>query len=587
MNETKAAAYAQAKEQAAAERAGMSANGGKSDLLVTLTTQHSKMIQKKSTYLPMWQEIADRCDPDSSEIMRKFMPGGKRTQWMFDSTAPLAVKRYQDAIESALCPETSRWHDLEDANQDLNEIPEVQKYYKQLTDRIFQMRYNVGANFTQQANECFGNHGLYGNASMYVDDMPGYGSRYRAMHINEQFFAENFVGNVDWFDRQFRYTNRQAVERFKGSVPPAVRKAYDCGDYLSEQTYVHVVKPNPDFIPGAAGINGKRFLSHYICWDNPWICRTGWGYRAFPYPVGRFRTIPGEVYARGPASLGLPDIKQVNEMEKVTLRQAQLAGDPITLLPLDGNLSGFNMQPGALVWGGMTADGKELAKPFNTGANFQIQSEVQDGKRKLINDTFYVTLFQALMQAVNPQMTATEALLRAQEAAQLLMPSLGRLQSEFMSGIVYREIEILEDSGNAPQKPRVMLDHSHGLKPRYMSPLNKAQQAQEGSAIMTTIKSIAELKEFDPTLPPIVKTEKVARRLAKIGGMDPTLLYSEQEIAQGKKQIAQQQNLKNLLTAAPQMAGAAKDFASAQATAGQGSPPQVAPVIMPGQGAAA
>lgn len=579
-------AYDNAKAQAKAERDGYGEHGGgHSDMLQTLIQQHSKMIQKKSTYLPMWQEIADRCDPDGSQVIREYMPGGKRTQWMFDSTAPLAVKRFQDAVESATCPETSRWHGLEDANPDLNEIPEVQTYYKKLTDRIFQLRYGHGANFTQQMNECFGNYGLYGNCVVYVDDHLGRGIRYRALHIKEPFFAENFSGNVDWIDRQFKYTNRQAVERFNGDVPVSIRAAYDKGDYFTEQTYVHVVKPNENYRPGGKGIDGLKFLSHYLCWDQPWMCRTGWGYKAFPYPVGRFRTIPGEVYARGPASLALPDIKQVNEMEKVTLRQAQLAGDPITLLPLDGNLSGFNMQPGALVWGGMSPDGKKLAEPFSTGANWQVQQEVQEGKRKLINDSFYVTLFQALMQTVNPQMTATEALLRAQEAAQLLMPSLGRLQSEFMSGIVYREIEIAEAAGLAPQKPPVMVEHSHGLKPRYTSPLNNAQAAQEGVGIMNTVKTTAELKELDPSMPMIVNSEKTARRLAKINGMDPDLLFSDDELQAQKQASSQQQNLANLVQVAPQMGAAAKDFAQAQSMAGQGAPPQTAPVIMPGQGA--
>lgn len=578
-------AYDEARARAKAEREGTAANGG--NKLQELMAMQSRIEQKKSTFLPMWQEIADRCDPDGSQILREYMPGGKRTQWMFDSTAPLAVKRYQDAIESATCPETSRWHGMEDANEDLNEIPEVQDYYKRLTSKLFQVRYARGTNFTQQMNECFGNHGLYGNASVYIDDCLGRGIRYRAMHISEMYFAENFCGNVDLFHRKFKYTNKQAVERFEGNVPPQIRAAYDKGDLFSEHTFIHAVHPNADHTQGGYGTDGLKFLSHYFCWDYPYLCRSGWGYRAFPYPVGRFRNVPGDIYARGPASLALPDIKQVNEMEKVTLRQAQLAGDPITLLPLDGNLSGFNMQPGALVWGGMSPDGKKLAEPFTTGANFQVQQEVQEGKRKLINDSFYVTLFQALMQTVNPQMTATEALLRAQEAAQLLMPSLGRLQSEFMSGIVDREIEIIEAAGIAPPKPRVLLDHSHGIKPKYTSPLNQAQQAQEGVGIMKTVQAAAELKEFDPTMPNVINSEKTFRRLAKINGMAPELLYSDDELDAQKQQTQQQQNLTNLVQAAPQMAGAAKDFAQAQAMAGQGAPAQVAPVIMPGQQASA
>ncbi|STU67291.1 Bacteriophage head to tail connecting protein [Klebsiella pneumoniae subsp. ozaenae] len=51
-------------------------------------------------------------------------------------------------------------------------------------------------------------------------------------------------------------------------------------------------------------------------------------------------------------------------------------------------------------------------------------------KRQTINDGFFITLFQILVD--NPQMTATEAMLRAQEKGQLLAPTAGRIQAEFL-----------------------------------------------------------------------------------------------------------------------------------------------------------
>src|SRR5581483_7308400 len=140
-------------------------------------------------------------------------------------------------------------------------------------------------------------------------------------------------------------------------------------------------------------------------------------------------------------------------------------------------------------------------------------------------------------------------------------------------------------AGLAPQKPKVLMDHSHGLKPLYTSPLNNAQAAQEGVGIMRTVETTSQLKELDPSMPVIINSEKTARRLAKINGMSPDLLLSDDELQAQKQATGQQQNLQNLVQAAPQMGAAAKDFATAQAMAGQGAPPQTAPVIMPGQGA--
>lgn len=577
------AAYTEALQAAKAERDATQNMGGKNDLLETQRTLHARITAKKQTYLPMWQELADRCLPDSANILREFMPGGKRTQWMFDATAPLAIKKYADAKESMICPETAEWHGLEDKNDDLNEIPEVQEYYQRWTKILFKLRYSEDANFTQQMNECFTNDGIYGNASVYIDDCLGRGIRYRSMHIKEMYFAENFTGKVDMFNRRFKYSVRQAMQAFKGMVPATIKSMYDKGDYFSEHTYVHMVAPNEDFREGANGVQGLKYTSHYICWDIPYLCRTGWGYREFPYPVSRFMTVPGDIYARGPASLVLPDIKQLNEMEKVTLRQAQLAGDPIVLLPLDGNLSGFNMQPGALVWGGMSMDGKRLAEPFNTAANFQVQQEVQEKKRQTIQEAFYITLFQILVQT--PEMTATEALLRAQEKAQLLMPSMGRTQSEFMTGIIRREMEIARAAGLAPPIPPVLQKHSHGPKPVYVSPLNQAQKAGQGVAIANTLKAGAEIAQFDPSAVKVFKTKDIIRDLAEINGMKTNLLYTADEVKKMDDQELQQKQMANIVAGAPQLASAAKDFSQAQANAGAGAPPQIAPVAMPPGGA--
>lgn len=555
--------------------------GGNSALLQTLLIRHGKMVTQRSTYLPMWQELADRLMPDQSEVIRAYMPGGKRTQFMFDATAPLALKKYADAKESMICPATARWHGLQDANADLNEIPEVQEYYEKVTDLLFKTRYAKGTNFTQNANECFINDGCYGNFAMFIDDCYGRGIRYRSLHIKEMYYAENFCGNVDLLHREFKMSNKQAYERFDGNLPPSIKKAYEDGDWFTEYKYVHMVHPNPDFREGAVGLNGLKFLSHYVCWDEQWLCRTGNGYRSFPYAVGRFMTIPGEVYGRGPASLVLPDIKQVNEMEKVNLRQGQLSADPPNLMYEDGNLSGFNMQPGAFIWGGLNKDGKEMAKPYLTGVNFQVSLEMQEKKRALINEAFYVTLFQILVQT--PQMTATEALLRAQEKAQLLMPTMGRTQTEWATAVVEREIEILDSAGVLPPKPAVMLEESHGAQPEYVSPLNRAQQAEEGVAIMHTLQSAAVVTEFDPSTPLLFKGKgpKIMRKLAKANGMHVELMNTDDEIAQLQQSMAKQQQMQTLLAAAQPASEAAKNFAQAQATAGQGAAPTAAPVVLP------
>lgn len=143
-----------------------------------------------------------------------------------------------------------------------------------------------------------------------------------------------------------------------------------------------------------------------------------------PYCIARYYKSPGETYGRGPGMTALPDMKVLNEMNKETLIGAQLANRPPVLVADDGALDAFSLVPGSINSGAVSAQGNPLAVPFNTGAQPQLGLEMMDQKRQLINDIFLVTLFQILVQ--NPNMTATEAMLRAQEKGQLLAPTAGK-----------------------------------------------------------------------------------------------------------------------------------------------------------------
>jgi hypothetical protein len=536
-----------------------------------------KLAAQRRFYEPMWQEIAERVMPDAAIFTTKPAAGSKRTSKMFDATAALALPRYAAAMESMLTPRTSRWHGIRQRNDQLNEIPEVQEYNDQRTDLLFSVRYSPIANFASQAHECYLSNGAYGTASLFIDDMLGQGIRYRAIHLAEMYFAENFAGIIDIAHRKFKYSARQAKQAFGDKLPGSIMRAAE-KDPLQEFTFLHCVRPNELHNPRGYGQNSKKFESYYICVDEPAVVREGFGYRTFPYAISRNLTMPGEVYARGVASLVLPDIKQLNEFEKTILRQGHLAVDPPILLQEDGALSGFNMQPGALVWGGVNADGEPMAKPFQTGANLAVGFDMLEAKRKVINDAFLVTLFQILVDA--PQMTATEAMLRAQEKGQLLAPTMGRQQSEFLGPLIARELEILEAAGVMPPPPPVLQKYGDLYDVEYVSPLNRAQMAEEGIAISRTLEMAASMAQFDPSITRMVKGQDALREVAKINGMKAKFLKTADEMAEEDQQAQEMQMAQNALAAAPAAAASAKDFAQAQAIA-SASPAQVAPVTLP------
>jgi hypothetical protein len=215
---------------------------------------------------------------------------------------------------------------------------------------------------------------------------------------------------------------------------------------------------------------------------------------------------------------------------------------------------------------------------LQTNARVDIGLDMMEQRRKTINDAFLVTLFQILVDA--PQMTATEAMLRAQEKGALLAPTMGRQQSEFLGPLIEREIDILARAGVLPPMPDVMKQYGGEVEIEYVSPLNRAQRADEGVAIMNTLQAIAPLAQIDPNVMKIFDPTMVARELAEINGVPAKVMRSTEDLKAIEDQQAEAAQAQQLLAAAPVASGVVKDLAQAQSMAGA-NPTTQAPGIFP------
>jgi hypothetical protein len=297
-----------------------------------------------------------------------------------------------------------------------------------------------------------------------------------------------------------------------------------------------------------------------------------------PYAVGRYVSGPKETYGRSPAMTVLPDIKMLNEMSKTVIRAAHKIVDPPLLLQEDGALSAFDLRPGALNYGGVNDQGQQMVHPLQTNARVDIGLDMMDQRRKVINDAFMVTLFQILVDA--PQMTATEAMLRAQEKGALLAPTMGRQQSEFLGPLIERELDILARAGVLPPMPEALMAAGGVVDIQYQSPLNRAQRSEDGVAILRTLESVTPLAQINPAVLDVFDAEAIARELADINGVPAKVLRTPDQVAAMKQAQAQAAQAQALLQAAPVVTGGIKDLAQAQSLAAS-NPSQQAPAIFP------
>jgi hypothetical protein len=539
--------------------------------------RQEKMATDRAVFDSHWREIAERILPRADHFRVNRNPGDKHTEKIFDATAGLALERFAAAMESMLTPRTQRWHKLKTGVEELDEDQSVKEYLDTVTKILFQVRYSPRANFASQANEAYMSLGAFGTGAVFTDDLVGRGIRYRSIPLSEMYIAENHQGAVDTVHRRFPMTVRQAAqkwgeknlsEKMQAALEKSPEQMFD---------FIHAVGPRDDFDSTKKNYQGMPWYSCYLSIDGRNILSES-GYHAMPYAVGRYVTGPKEVYGRSPAMTVLPDIKMLNEMSKTVIRAAHKMVDPPLLLQEDGALAAFDLRPGALNYGGVNDQGQQLVHALQTNARVDIGLDMMEQRRKTINDAFLVTLFQILVDA--PAMTATEAMLRAQEKGALLAPTMGRQQSEFLGPLIEREIDILARAGVLPPMPDALREYGGQVEIEYVSPLNRAQRADEGVAIMNTLQAITPLAQIDPSVMSIFDPEQVARELADINGVPAKVMRSPEQMQAMKDQQAQAAQAQQLLAAAPVASGVVKDLAQAQSMAGA-NPAQQAPAIFP------
>lgn len=556
----------------------MAADGsqGSKEVADWLLREQAAMESDRAVFTSHWRELEDRVSYKGKYFNTTAVtPGQKSTERIFDVTAVLAADRFAAACESMITPRTQRWHGLAPADPAVASIKVIKDYCEEATDVLFSARYAPDTNFASQQHESYWSIGVYGTGCTFVDDVLGKSLLYRAIHLSELYVRDNAAGHIDTVHRKFMPTLRQIAQRFGESAIPEQWKGRLERNPDEHTEVIHCVKPNADRKFGRSDYRGMEFASYYLMTESRTILGEG-GYRSMPYCVGRYSTSPREVYGRGPGMLCLPEIKMVNEMAKTILRAGQKAVDPPLLLPEDGLLRAFDLRAGALNYGGVDSQGNQLVRPLVSGARLDMGQELITQSRGVINDAFLVTLFQILVET--PNMTATEAMLRAQEKGQLLAPTMGRVQSEMVGKMIERELDILARAGMLPPMPQELIEAGGLVDIEYVSPLNRLQKSEDAVGILRTLEAATGWAQIDPTVMDEFDPREAVRILAEANGMPSKAQRSDKAIKELREGQAQAQQLQTLLQAAPIAADTAKTLAQTQAISRQ------APGPLPGIG---
>jgi hypothetical protein len=268
----------------------------------------------------------------------------------------------------------------------------------------------------------------------------------------------------------------------------------------------------------------------------------------------------------------LPALKTLNAQKIVFLKQGHRSADPVLLMADDG-IVGMNLRPGAQNKGGVTSDGKLLVHTLPTG-DIAISEKMMGEERGIIDDVFLVSLFKVLSE--HPNMTATQVIELVNEKGMLVAPTLGRQHTEYVGGMVPRELHLLNEMGMLEPPPPRLREALRsrglaGISVTDTSPLSKAAQMGEAAGFNRWVENLTRIASEmqDPSWLDGVNQETSSRDLAGIYSVRESWTATDDQMAAKRKARANAQAQQARVAALPAEAA----MLSAQAKIAQAQPP--------------
>lgn len=546
--------------------------------ILDLIDLSKRMDGKKAPWMEYWQQLGDIFLPNQADFTRAKREARARTDIIYDGTPRLAVRGLTTTIEGWLKPKTARWFYVTLTDRDIAEMDEVQLWLEEVGDRMWQAIYRPQARYIQNSAEATESLIVFGNGPMMIaENAKKTGLAFRSFHMASCGFETDADGVVDRFKYDEQLNARQAIKQWGEAKlhPKVLEAARDPKKADDTFCFTHLILPRDDYEQGRYDERGMAYRKCVIDVKNEHKVEEG-GYHEFPVTVRRWETSPGEVYARSPAMMALPDSKTLQAMGKTLLTAGQKAVDPPVWAYNDAVISPIRTFPGGTITLDASAasalGGGAPIGVLDMGKNMPLGLDMQEAVRGQVRAAFFEDVLKLAIEG--RQMTATEILERKETLLRTIGPVLGRLEPDDLGATVQRVFSIMHRAGQFPPFPDIG-DIEVKIEFEYMSPVQKARKETELASLGRALEILGPLLEIDPSGADNIDVDQIIRDLPEAGGMPQKWLRTKADVEEKREQRAQQQEAKMAIEAAKPVAGAVKDLTSAgmAATGGAGGAP--------------
>ena len=489
--------------------------------------QIKKRFKKAETHKDQWRSIYEEAYEYALPMRNLYdgyyegnVPGQNKMKRVFDSTAIHSTARFANRIQSSLFPPQRPWCRLEPGL----EIPEENKIQAQqaldfYTEKMFGVMAQSG--FDLAMGEFLLDLAV-GTAVMLIQ--PGdeiTPIRYTAVPSYHICFEEGPNGTVDTVYRKFkRPFNVIQREWPDANIPDHIIKKYEDDDTqpleMIEATYT---------------IDNQIFYCLVTAEEDFKLVHRD--LKSFPWVISRYMKASNERYGRGPVLYALPDIKTLNKVVELTLKNASISIGGVFTAVDDGvlNPQTISIVPGAVI--GVSSNGGPRGpslQPLPRSGDANLTQIVSNDLRMNIKKTL---LDESLPPDNMSARSATEIVERMKELSQNLGSAFGRLISETMFPIVRRTLELMDEMGEIELPLKI-----NGLQVKVVpvSPLAMANNAEKMNEVMQFMQ-ISQM--MGPQGQTLVKMDAVGDYIADQLGIPAKLRTSPQERQQMQEQMMQ------------------------------------------------
>ena len=370
--------------------------------------------------------------------------------------------------------------------------------------------------------------------------------------IGQYHLANDNEGTVNRFGRTFSWRVEQIVKEFgREAVTEATRRLYDNKHFTQTREICHVVEPNTSDYEDV-GVP-RMFPYREVYWEKAAtagrILRAR-GFREWPGPCPRWEVLDNDDYGTGPSTDALPDIRQLQHMQRRKLQGIDKLIAPPLIADIQLQHREMSMLPNGVTF--VAGANNVGVRPIYTVAPpiQEISQEIQRLEMR-IRDHYYNDLFK-LISSLDTVRSATEITALEAEKLVLIGPVHDRFQREALEVALKRIYGIMFRNGLFDPVPPEVQDL--GPEFTYSSILSDARAALDAAPLERGVAFVGNLLGARPEVGDKVDWDFVVEDYFTKIGTDPRALNDDETV----QEIRQQRAEAEAAAAAPEAAQTAK-----------------------------